>query len=46
MKACQILPTALIVIDVFAAGVYLWNGDIRKVIYWIAAAVLTGAVTY
>lgn len=46
MKAVYILPSILIIIDICAAGVYLYHGDVRKAIYWIAAAVLTAAVTY
>lgn len=41
-----ILPTILIIIDMGASIVYLFDGDVRKSIYWIAAAVLTAAVTY
>jgi len=41
----QILPTVLIVIDLFAAAGYIGH-DTRKVIYWVAAAVLTCSVTY
>jgi len=41
----QILPTALIVIDVFAACGYV-GVETRKVIYWLSAAVLTASVTY
>ena len=29
-----IFPITLIVIDVCAAGVYMFNGDIKKSIYW------------
>ena len=46
MKVEQILPTVLIVIDVGAACVYLYQGDLRKTIYWLAAATLTAAVTF
>ncbi len=46
MKPDQYLPTLLIVIDIAAASVYMYQGDARKVVYWIAAAVLTAAVTY
>ena len=46
MKTEHIFPTVLIVLDVAAALVYAWKGDVRMVIYWLAAAVLTGAVTY
>lgn len=42
----KLFPTLLIVLDVFAAAGYVSAGDWRKVIYWLAAAVLTSAVTY
>lgn len=45
MTKQQILPTVLIVIDVFAAMGYI-GVDTRRVVYWIAAAVLTASVTY
>lgn len=45
MTKQQILPTILIVIDVFAAIGYI-SVDVRRVIYWLAAAVLTASVTY
>lgn len=41
-----IFPIALIVLDVCAAGVYLACGDIKKAIYWLAAAVLNICVTF
>lgn len=46
LKPTQIFPCCLIVLDVLAAGVYLFNGDIRKTIYWISAAALTSCVTF
>ena len=45
MQKQQILPTVLIVVDIFAALGYI-GVDTRKVIYWISAAVLTASVTY
>jgi hypothetical protein len=42
----QILPTAMIVLDVGAAAVWAWDGDFRRSVYWLAAAVLTAAVTF
>ena len=45
----RILPTALIVIDVFAAlGYFMADGiaEWRKVVYWISAATRTYAVTW
>ena len=46
MRKEWIFPIVLIVIDVLAALVYGCEGDTRKVIYWIAAAVLNAAVTF
>ena len=46
MKSVLILPTILITIDIAAGVVYLCHGDIRKTVYWFAAAVLTAAVTF
>lgn len=42
----KILPTLLILIDIGAAIGYIPTGDYRRVIYWIAAAVLTTVVTW
>lgn len=39
-------PIILIVLDIGASIVYLSNGDIRRMIYWLAAAVLTYTVTF
>ena len=41
-----IFPIALIILDVGAAIVYACGGDIKKAIYWIAAAVLNVCVTF
>ena len=46
MDKTRYLPTLLIVIDLAAALVYGCSGDVRKTVYWLAAAVLTAAVTY
>lgn len=46
MTRGQILPTILIVIDIGAAGMYALDLDVRRVIYWLAAAILTAAVTF
>ena len=42
----KIFPTILIALDVCAAVVYACGGDIRHMIYWVAAATLTACVTY
>lgn len=41
-----VFPTTLIVLDVAAAVVYMAGGDVRRFIYWMAAATLTATVTY
>ena len=46
IKYTQILPLLLMCIDFAAAVVYACHGDVRRVIYWLAAAVLTAAVTF
>jgi len=42
----KVFPVTLIVLDLGAAAVYLWAGDIRHAIYWTSAAVLTATVTF
>ena len=42
----KIFPTILIALDIGAAVVYGISGDWRKVVYWVAAAVLNAAVTF
>ena len=42
----RLFPTMLIVLDVAAAVVYMAGGDVRRFIYWMAAATLTATVTY
>lgn len=42
----RLFPTVLIVLDVLASAVWWWHGDWRKVVYWLAAAVLTYVVTW
>lgn len=39
-------PTLLIVLDVGAAWAYAFDGDLRRCVYWVAAAVLTACVTF
>ena len=36
----------LIVLDVGAGVVYACHGDVRRMVYWFAAAVLTATVSY
>ena len=43
----QIFPLILIILDLAAAIVYgITDLDIRKVIYWVTAAILTITVTF
>jgi len=46
MISAKLFPTVLILLDVVAAAVYVSQGDTRRTIYWLAAAVLTATVTY
>lgn len=46
MTAAKILPTVLMLIDIGAGIVYLCGGDVRRFVYWIAAATLTATVTF
>ena len=41
-----IFPCLLIALDLGAAIMYLTEGDWRKVVYWVAAAVLNITVTF
>ena len=41
-----IFPIALIVLDIGASLVYGINGDVKKAIYWLAAATLNITVTF
>lgn len=45
MISPKIFPYTLILLDLLASGAYFINGDIRRGIYWIAAATLTLTVT-
>jgi hypothetical protein len=44
--AQYIFPVAIIVLNIGAAVMYAINCDVRKVIYFMAAAVLNAAVTF
>ena len=46
IKTQHIFPLLLILLDLGAAAVYGMAGDVRKVVYWIAAAVLNITVTF
>jgi hypothetical protein len=46
MSGGTIFATALIVLDCGAAVCYAFEADVRRTIYWIAAAVLTATVTF
>ncbi|MEE0963085.1 MAG: hypothetical protein U0L73_02565 [Ruminococcus bromii] len=46
MRKEQIFPLILIILDALAGAMYLTNGDIKKFIYWMAAAVLNITVTF
>ena len=46
MKSTYIFPIAMIVLDIGAAVTCVVNKDVKKAIYWLAAAVLNAAVTF
>lgn len=46
MKVEHIFPSLLIAMNLGAALVYGMQGDVKKVIYWIAAAILNITVTF
>ena len=39
-------PIVLIALDLGAAAVYAVETDMRRAIYWLAAAILTACVTF
>lgn len=42
----RLFPCVLIALDVASGAVYLFHGDVRRFIYWTAAATLTATVTF
>jgi hypothetical protein len=42
----NLFPLILILLDACASAVYMCYGDIKKAVYWIAAAVLNICVTF
>lgn len=42
----KLFPTILIALDLLAAVFYIPDGNWRRVVYWIAAAVLTFVITF
>lgn len=46
INATQILPVAMILLDIGAAAVCLCHKDCRRAVYWMAAAVLNVTVTF
>lgn len=46
MIRAQVFPALLILLDGGAAAVYAVDGDVRRTVYWLAAAVLTVTVTF
>ena len=46
INVTQILPIAMILLDVGAAAVCLWHKDLSRAVYWLAAEVLNVTVTF
>lgn len=46
MNRALILPVSMILLSLGSSVVYLLAGDVRRAIYWLAAAVITASVTF
>jgi hypothetical protein len=46
ISRAQIFPTIIIILNLGAGFMYCLEGDVRKIMYWFAAAVLNIAVTF
>ena len=46
MKYETLFPATMIVLSLGASVMYWSTGDIHKVIYWAAAAIVTATVTF
>ena len=46
MRTEYIFPTVLIALDVCAAMPYAVRGNLRMMVYWLAAATLNASATY
>ncbi len=42
----KIFPTISILLSFGSMCIYLWKGNIRQSIYWFAACLLTGSMTF
>ena len=42
----RLFPCILMALDLCAGVVYALHGDWRRLVYWVAAAVLTATVTF
>jgi len=42
----KLFPCVMIGISLAAAARYGFDGDLRRFVYWVAAAVLTASVTF
>jgi hypothetical protein len=42
----KLFPTVLMILDFIAAIPYIYKSDLKMTVYWIAAGVLTLAVTW
>lgn len=41
-----LLPSLMILLSVGSSVVYGFDGDLRRTLYWAAAAILTASVTF
>ena len=46
MRSTHLFPSILVVLDIGAAFVHLYYGHYVKMVYWFAAAILTGCIIF
>lgn len=47
MKAAlYVLPVIMMLLSIGAACMYAGAGDVRRAVYWLAAAIITASVTF
>jgi hypothetical protein len=42
----RLFPLAMIALSLVAGVIYAWHGDVRRCVYFLAAAVLTASVVF
>jgi len=42
----KLFPISIMILQMGAAIIYCYGGDVRKSVYWISATILTASVTF